>query len=80
MIDKEKMEQAIELLKASRVKTCIMLTMDEEYHDILLNGTRRDLVELLANALDDVDIANLFALAVIARSVKGRRAKNADQE
>lgn len=80
MMDKKKMEQAIELLKVSGVKTCILLTMDDEYHDILLNGTRRDLVELLANALEDVDVGNLFSLAVILRSVKGRRDKNVDQK
>lgn len=73
MMDKEKIEQAMVLLEAAGVKTYILLTMDDEHHNILLNGTRRDLASLLANALEDEDLDSLFSLAVIARIAKGRR-------
>lgn len=61
MMDKEKLEQAIELLKDSGVETCVLVIKDGTYQTSLLNGMGIDIVRALYALMDEDHLFGFLA-------------------
>ena len=79
MMDKEKIEKAVELLHEAGLTACILLTMDEEHHGMHVEGRRWDLETLMMNALDDEDMLQIVATSIAVRSTINRNEEGGEE-
>lgn len=60
MIDKKHVDEVYRLMKDAGLKAFCIMGIDQDQNFLTLDGNRKDLVQMFANAVDDEDLRHVI--------------------
>lgn len=60
MIDKKRVDEVYRLMKDAGLKAFCIMGIDQDQNFLTLDGNRKDLVKMFANAVDDEDLRQVI--------------------
>lgn len=60
MIDKKRVDEDYRLMKDAGLKAFCIMGIDQDQNFLTLDGNRKDLVQMFANAVDDEDLRQVI--------------------
>ena len=60
MIDKKRVDEVYRLMKDAGLKAFCIMGIDQDQNFLTLDGNRKDLVQMFANAVDDEDLRQVI--------------------